>query len=203
LTGKNDRSITIMDLYCVSPEIKPTIIVKLKTSTETTAYANDVDYCVKVLHAYQNLCLLIKERKGRNINFPEIISELLVKLIIQKIERIQVTGNCSGDLQTYPDRIPLQVKCWSSTGPISFGPLTKWERLYLLDATKYRQLLFKCYRVNVSSDDQKYLSLKVSTTESVQQQSEKMRRPRIQPLSLLQQLGSSVIFNGHINDLLL
>jgi hypothetical protein len=88
----------------------------------------------------------------RTQNFPDYISENITKFIINKIQNLKTSQNSKepvgffncinskiGDLEIINDNevIKVEVKCFTSKGPSSFGPKEKWNLLYFLDATDF------------------------------------------------------------------
>lgn len=81
------------------------------------------------------------KKKIRMPNLPEVISENIAKYAIRRKYHILGTWNCSSDLKVLNKNI--QVKGFTSSGPSSFGPDTKWDFLCFVDATKIKNKEFK------------------------------------------------------------
>lgn len=86
------------------------------------------------LNAYKNYYQsALLHSKIRKPNFPEDISENIIKNFIGE--------SCNwdtkvGDLFCQNDG-KIEVKCFSSDGPISFGANEKWDLLYILDSKDF------------------------------------------------------------------
>ena len=141
------------------------------------------DYTIEILFerlkAYKEFCkssLLCQ--KIRRPNFPEDISENIVKFFLK------CKNTTPGDL--YSHRYgSIEVKCFSSNGPISFGPKEKWDTLVVVDATEY---LNDNYILHLIIIDNTSINFKVNKTQSFQEQILQLRRPRITWLKLEQNL---------------
>jgi len=108
-------------------------------------------------------------------NFPEI-SENIVKYIVEyKTGNIPIWKPGKGDLICNGKR--LEVKCFTSNGPSSFGPTEEWDELYFLDATDYENKNFKCYKISLSNTEFSYI--KINSSETYKDQCAQKRRPRI------------------------
>lgn len=164
----------------------------------------------KYLDAYITLCDTIdklndqlESKKIRKPNFPSEISENIVKFVYNKnnknLAKWDVKG---GDLITL-DGLKIEVKAYSSNGPTSFGPTEKWDILYIVDAKRYLDKRFKVYEINLKSSNIIIQNLKVSKLETYEQQCKSGRRPRINPINLIEQLGNNcnLIFNDTIHSL--
>lgn len=120
------------------------------------------------------------KRKIRKPNFPEVVSEALVKMITNaEIPKF-------GDLVKAKKKI--EVKCFSSTGPTSFGPTENWDIIIFVDATKHPKLKF--YTCEMSNVNPKWQSIKMNKAQTFLQQCESKRRPRIS-FSAIQAQGIS------------
>lgn len=138
--------------------------------------------------------LKIIYKKGRRPNFPEMVSEYISKQISNNI-----TKPNRGDL-VLGKNIKIEVKGFSSDGPISFGPTEKWDILILLDMRK--QPKFTLYIYKIKSDDIMIQNLKVSKSESFGESCVKGKRPRITPNILLKHLKNPLEIKSSINIVL-
>ena len=88
------------------------------------------------------------KKKGylcRHLNFPSEISENLVRIFIKNKSGDDVIWNTkSGDLYNKTKKKIIEVKAFSSSGPTSFGPTEKWDKIYFVDL---RHIL-KCIDIN-------------------------------------------------------
>lgn len=120
------------------------------------------------------------EKKQRNPNFPEDISENIVKMLISKYEKRKCIWDTSwGDLLCLDDDKTIEVKCFSSLAPTSFGPSEEWHELYFLDATSYHSNHFKCYKINIPHNSDIWEDVPVNKSQSLHDFRLEGKRPRI------------------------
>lgn len=159
----------------------------------------------ELLKAYMNYCDAKRKfsKKSRRPNFPEEVSENLVKCILYiKFDINSEWKIGGGDLRENGNK--LEVKCFSSTGPTSFGPSESWECIYFLDATKYLENKFILYKVALRNDSHEWMNLKINNKkETYADQCAQKRRPRIGFKKIYEQLENhiEIIFSGSIKDL--
>lgn len=150
---------------------------------------------------YYSSVLELKQKYKRRIrlpNFPEWISENLVKYMMCDHDVSYLTKR--GDLSCRGQKI--EVKCFSSTGPSSFGPTEDWDIIYFLDATNHMSGNFTCYKIAMNNID--FGLLRINKIETYNDQICQKRRPRITFKMICPQINSdkiSVIFRGNITDL--
>lgn len=125
------------------------------------------EYCKEILTCrlnsyieYHNSSKL--HEKIRKPNFPEDISENIVKLYVNDCEWKQKSGDLYSEING-----KIEVKCFSSHGPISFGPKESWDILFIVDATDF---------INSKSCD---FNIKISKSQTFLDQILEKRRPRI------------------------
>ena len=164
---------------------------------------------IEYFEAYKNICNITNNinkkfpkghKKIRRINFPSEISENICKIIGIKYFNKEIRWNTKcGDLIT-SDNEKIEVKAFSSNGPISFGPKENWDHLIILDALDYINGNFKCYYINLSNTNEIWKNIKVSKTQTYKEQCDKGRRPRINWETLYPQIKEHVelIFEGNI-----
>lgn len=104
-------------------------------------------------------------------NFPEIISENLIKFYIQDFENRNCINSKSGDLQinNSDGKLPskIEIKCFTSQGPTSFGPTEKWEEIYFLDAINiFENGIIKIYKCNLPNDSFVWQNLQFNKNET-------------------------------------
>ena len=155
------------------------------------------DYIITRLDYHIKTCKFIRfGKRERMPNFPEVISEYIVSRIIQlKLGGLvykKSVGIGRGDLR-WNEKI-IEVKCFSSNGPISFGPTEVWDELYILDATKFLEDIFVCYRL--TQDNIIFGHVKISKTETYNVQIHQNRRPRITFHALKPQVPLTILFQG-------
>lgn len=160
------------------------------------------EYCQAIQNVFKN-----RSKKGRLPNFPEHISENIVRLYIEKEENCPCTWYTkSGDLQKKSqEKTRVEVKCFTSDGPSSFGPTEPWDELYFLDATDFLNNKYKIYRVQLSNKDDKVLKFSVNkkNAETFEDQCKKGRRPRFHFRDFKKKNKDDVelVFIGSLEDL--
>lgn len=162
------------------------------------------DETLKLLDLFVNYCkervkiYLHKKKKSRLPNFPEDVSENIVRFIINdKLGILPIKSMTGGDL--IYDKDKYEVKCFISKGPSSFGPNEKWTKLYFLDATKFIDKKFKLYEINITNNDDLWKKIKVNNKQTFDEQCKQGRRPRISFNLIKKQLPKdkiTCIFNG-------
>lgn len=146
----------------------------------------------------------LKNRKCRRINFPSEISENIVKFILQyKYNKKCTWDNKYGDL-IFDDKYKIEVKSFTSDGPISFGPDENWDIIYFLDSKKYNENIYILYELKLKNTDLIWKNLKISKTQDFYQQCQEKRRPRISfdKILLHFQDNINIIFSDSIDSLL-
>ena len=152
-----------------------------------------------------------KERKSTTIdeglevrqsNFPEDISENIVKYIIRNKLCITSTWNKKkGDLYSEEEG-NQECKCFTSIGPMSFSPEKKWDILYCLDGQKWLENdTFILYRLDLSNSQ--WNNLYINKTETLEDQVKQKRRPRIKFNMIQSQYPShcTIIYKGTFDDI--
>lgn len=135
------------------------------------------NYCKEILTCrlnsyieYHNSSKL--HEKIRKPNFPEDISENIVKLyLLNDCEWKQKSGDLYSEING-----KIEVKCFSSRGPISFGPKESWDILFIVDATDFINSKFVIHKINIKSCD---FDIKISKSQTFLDQILEKRRPRI------------------------
>lgn len=160
--------------------------------------------------------LAFKDKYGiRSVRMPimdEDISENIIKFIINYklgdpsckwTKGIAKKGDkISGDLISATTGA-IECKCFTSDGPISFGPTEKWNEIYFLDARETMENRFKIYRVPLANSSDTWKSLNISKTQTFEDQCKQARRPRIIWESLYPQIEThaSLVFEGSAEDI--
>lgn len=171
------------------------------TFSETLSLLNKhIEYCDWMNNFYKD-----KNSKYRCTNFPEHISENIIRHIIQiKEKQICIRNVKTGDLTKGTEgNIKVECKTFSSKGPSSFGPKEKWDEIYFLDAQNYLNQNFILYRIKLKHSDPIFLNIKVNKKDTFEKQALQGRRPRITFSELKVQLKDHVetIFQGNILEL--
>lgn len=146
----------------------------------------------------------LKVKTIRQQNFLPEISENIVKFIFFNKYGIMPNWDSKpGDLRLEKSDLQIEVKGFSSKGPTSFGPDEKWNWIYFLDATDYKELKFSVYEVRLSNQSETWKKIKINKHETFEEQCQAKRRPRIVFSSLQKQLGEHCkkIFTGHFDDI--
>jgi len=140
--------------------------------------------------------------KVRHPNFPEHVSEGIVKHIINRFEGIYARDAKRGDLVITNDRV--EVKAFASTGPISFGPTEAWSVLYILDCTQFREQIFTCHKINLANDSAPWVNIKVNQQSTFADQCAQKRRPRLVFDTLKYQIPEFIhtVFTGYLHDII-
>jgi len=155
----------------------------------------------------------------RCINFPEDISENMVKFIIRNFEgdRTCKWAKCigkSGDLasERYTDEFPIEVKGFTSDGPSQFGPSKRFGVIYFLDARQWRKNKYILWKVNLTNESPeiKGVVMNKKKGQTFEDQCGEGRRPHINWDSLYPQIKDHCakiyegtfegIFQGHDNN---
>jgi hypothetical protein len=138
----------------------------------------------------------------RNPNFPEHISENLVRHYIRNHEKRNCVGAKSGDLCV--DNLQIEIKCFASTGPTSFGPKENWDEIYFLDAIQFNKNIFKIYKCSLKNTSEIWKNIKINAKETYLNVCEKGKRPRIEFKLIKEQLKDNIklTYEGNITNLI-
>ena len=153
------------------------------------------DDIVMLLNEYIIYCTLMESLKQkykhfRMPNFPSEISENIVKFIIyHKTGHLPTWKTQCGDLVS--DGKKIEVKCFASSGPSTFGPTEKWDEIYFLDARDYLKKNFKCYKINMNNIE--FGNIHINGAQLYSDQCRQGRRPRITFDTIYKQLGQDKI----------
>jgi len=133
------------------------------------------------------------KNKLRKPNFPECISEYVVKCVVKGLSKGK-----SGDLVYNSKKV--EVKCFSSSGPSSFGPEEHWDYIIFVDAIHHPNITLYLSKEKDTSTIWK--NLKISKTETFDEQRIQKRRPRMSFSEISKQIPFETIFTGSIIDIL-
>jgi len=136
---------------------------------------------------------------------PEDISENIIKEIIQnKLNDKTCTWNCKkGDLLSEKEGIQ-ECKCFTSDGPLSFTPTSNWDCIYFLDARKWlSDDTFILYRISLKRSSDEWKNIKISKSQTFEDQTKQGRRPRIGWDLLYTQISAncSKIYEGTFEEI--
>lgn len=140
--------------------------------------------------------------KIRNLNFPEDISENIIKFIILKEENILSYWHHSKCDLYINDNEKIECKSFTSKGPISFSPKNKNCNIYFLDATNIINdyiILYKFIFNKLIWDN-----VKINKLQTLKNQCDQKRRPRITWNNLYPQIQNQCIkiFEGNLNKII-
>jgi DNA (cytosine-5)-methyltransferase 1 len=148
---------------------------------------------------------------NKGVALPADISEMIVCLILRRRGDKRCRPARKGDLVSDTEGV-IQVKCFTSNGPTSFGARTYWDVLYFLDAREWMEDdRFRLYRIGVGSRDDRWLDLRFTESKTFGQMIRREDdddgipvRPRCSFERLQSQLGDlcEMIFHGTIHDIL-
>ena len=143
-------------------------------------------------------------KKIRACNFPEGLSENIVKFIIHnKLNDKTTIWDCkSGDLYSQIEK-KLEVKCFASDAPITFSPNSNWSVIYFLDARKLFDNYIVLYRCSLIPTSDKWKQIKLNKNETFEDQIKLQRRPRIIWKSLYKTICTDcdIIYEGTIENI--
>lgn len=166
---------------------------------DTKKMLNAFSLYTKKLHSLNTY-----RRKIRQPNFPSEISENIAKYALIKKYGWNVSWDTkSGDLNRLtPEKIfKIEVKGFSSDGPISFGPKENWDYICFVDCKNFYKKQFIVYFSDFSNIHKIWKKLKINKKESFKKQVLKGRRPRAIFKKIKSSIPISEIFSGHINEL--
>jgi hypothetical protein len=136
--------------------------------------------------------------------FPEAISENIIKHIIHKKYRYNVTWDCSGDL--FSSEIgKIECKAFASDGPISFGHNQNWNIIYFLDLNDwYLNNNVKLYELKIKNNSTIWLNVQINKNETIQNIYLKKQRAKISWKNLYPQIQKyvDIVYDGNINNIL-
>lgn len=135
---------------------------------------------------------------------PEDISENIIKLIIHnKLNDTTSRWNCkTGDLFSQKEG-KEECKCFTSNGPLSFTPSSHWDIIYFLDARDWLNDIFTLYRVSLQRTSTEWKNIKVSKTQTFEDQTNQGRRPRLNWETLYPQIRTycNKVYEGTFEDI--
>jgi hypothetical protein len=121
--------------------------------------------------------------KGRKPNFPECVSEYIARLVCNATKCKK-----AGDIEYKTLRI--EVKCFASLGPISFGHSEAWDVIVFINAIRPTKLKIIVYKI--SNTDEVWKNIMVNKNETFHKQCISKRRPRIKFKNLEEQLPKPI-----------
>jgi hypothetical protein len=159
----------------------------------------------KLFDGYLTYSKLLQEYGLRRPPFPEGLSETLAGICLSKYYNRKISKALTGDLIDEETKYKYEIKCFSSTGPSSFGPDEEWNSLVFVDFMDYMNGNFIVYEFPYSNDSNEIQSLLLSKKETYKDHCKNGRRPHICFNEFCKQNKNesklTVIFCGNINDL--
>lgn len=180
---------------CMTPEL---------LDQDINSYLQRIRFEIKI-----NSKFSVGQKKIRKTNFPSDISENIVKFVFRKKYGVIPSWNTDkGDLYVFNKftrKLRLEVKgsIDLSNGPPTFGPKEHWDWIYFVDGVDILNKNIKVYEVKLSNEDDIWRALKVSKTQTFEDQSTQKRRPRIKFATLRDQIGDHFkeIYSGPISGI--
>ena len=188
-------------------------ITTIAAVTAITAIATDA-YTPELLKVYYDLhksyvkgIIDATKKAGVKVRLPcipEHISENIVKQIIHnKLNDATSRWDCKmGDLHSRKEG-KQECKCFTSDGPPSFTPSSEWDVIYFLDARNWLSDAFILYRIPLKRTSEEWKNIKVSKTQTFEDQAKQGRRPRITWESLHPQIEAhcTKVYEGTFDDI--
>ena len=213
ITGKKKEELIEMinkqrDATPVSPKTDVKVKPSVKVEMVEDNYTKDLLKEQYALHkAYVNGRINTTKKIGVKVRLPcipEDISENIVKFILRnKLNDITSRWNCKkGDLQSEKEGTQ-ECKCFTSDGPLSFTPSSDWDVIYFLDSRNWLNDTFILYRVLLKRTSPEWKNIKVSKTQTFEDQTKQGRRPRITWESLQPQISyyCNMVYDGTFDDI--
>ncbi len=160
------------------------------------------DYVLRRMQTTNELGLRV-----RLPSIPEDISENIIKFIIHnKLNDKTSTRACNsgntGDLYSELEG-KQECKCFTSDGPTSFTPSSEWDVIYFLDARNWLENIFVLYKIPLKRTSNEWKNIKVSNSQTFEDQTKQGRRPRISWDGLLPQIKNYCVkvFEGTFEEI--
>jgi len=144
--------------------------------------------------------------KMRKIGLPEIVSENMIKYFLIEHQNINCNNSSVGDLHFVEENktIKIECKCFTSTGPMSFGPTENWNVLICLDAINLNK--YKLYKIDLSNNSNEWKNMKITNNKTFEEAiKNKNNRPRFSFDKLCKNLDSkhiSILFEGSFEEMI-
>ena len=141
--------------------------------------------------------------KIRMPNFQEGLSENIIRLFIKNYENINCECSKTGDL-IKQNNIKVEVKCFSSIGPTSFGPTEKWDEIYFLDATEFNKNFFKIFKCELSNNSITWNNIQINKNQTFLDMCNQRKRTRLSFSSIKTQLKNNIIkiYEGNLENII-
>jgi hypothetical protein len=181
----------------------PQVKVKMVKDNYTKDLLKEQYYLHKM---YVNGRINTTKKIGVKVRLPGIpadISENMVKFINHYILNDTTSRwNCKGDLQSEKEGTQ-ECKSFISNAPISFTPSSEWDVIYFLDARNWLNDKFILYRVSLKRTSPEWKNIKISKTQTFEDQTKQGRRPRISWEYLQPKISSycEKVYDGTFDDI--
>lgn len=122
----------------------------------------------------------IEENCKERSSLMDVVSENLIKYaLIEKCSLNCMNSVIGGDLLIKKNDkwAKVECKCFTSAGPMSFGPTENWEILIILDALLYKENKFTIYKINLSNMDEAWQNLKITQKKTFKEAIINKKRP--------------------------
>ena len=134
---------------------------------------------------------------------PEDISENIIKFAIHRHGDTTSRWDCKGDLLS--SKVGKQeCKCFTSDGPLSFTPSSEWDEIYFMDARNWLDHHFIIWKCTLRRSSDEWKQIRVSKTQTFEDQCLQGRRPRLSWDSLYPQIQAycEKIAEGMLEDMI-
>jgi len=151
---------------------------------------------------YNNIINFSKNNrvKIRAPNFPESLSENIVRWFIINKENRDCISPTKGDLLCPITNKRIEVKCFTSNGPSTFGSNEPWDELWFLDASNLIKSEFKIYKCTLSNKSKEWNSIKFNADTTFGDMCKTGKRPRINFTGLKKQINNNMklVYSGDL-----
>jgi hypothetical protein len=188
---------------------KMKLSVKKKDNFDFGMLNTLLDAYIQYINKICELNTKLTDKLIRKNNFPSEISENIVKFYIKKKVApytLPIWNTKAGDLEHEGNKI--EVKGFSSHGPLSFGPKEAWTELYFVDCMDFKEKKFKIYRIPLSNMADHFRNVKLSMTNTYGQVADANKRGQLRGAfydvfhKQLSPLGlSTCVFDGPLSEL--
>lgn len=160
----------------------------------------------QIIQNLQNMATFVKSKQRfRRPNFPDLVSETLVLRVLTYVyQTLNITGDCVGDLcWQYGKRSEkIEIKGFSSDGPISFGPTERWDVIYFIDFRETNKYIL--YEGDFTFESDIWQSINITSSETFSQKAKSGQRPRLKFDSIKSQITNklNILHAGKITNAL-
>lgn len=156
---------------------------KIKVDYVVIDNARFLEVC-RLYHMWKDLNLSIKTWSSRGINLPDVISE---QMVCYALDLLWNKGSVGGDA-TDKNGSLIEIKATSNydSDLTSFSPKTKFDRLIFFRLDQ-RQNFADIYDMGINGESLK--TLKTNKTQSVLDQQNQGRRPRLRLIETIKELN--------------